>query len=498
MLLRVIIATEDVNLRRRLRALLASPDIVLEAVRGKRLLWERAARKGADVILASESVVPDPVASSLELVKNLPESAVVAVISDSDDPLHHARLLGAGFDMVLHAGLPEKELISALEAVLSKRQEAASESLSDQQPLAQPQFSDFVSDSPAMQEFMRVVHRIVNTDTSLLILGETGVGKERLARAIHAEGPRSDGPFVPVNCGALAESLLESELFGHEEGSFTGATRSRRGCFEIAHGGTIFLDEVGEMPTHLQVKLLRVLQDHEIQRVGGEKPLAVDVRVMAASNRNLHAEVESGGFRRDLYYRLSVVSLEVPSLRQRRQDIPALTHSYIDYFRSRIGHDIHGIEPDAMAALCEYAWPGNVRELMNVIERAILLCDGKNITVDDMPTGVAGGTGLGWLSASVFHGREMAIPQGLLAKPLKQFRAEIIQNVEIAYLTALLRKTNGRIGKTAELAGIEPRSLYEKMKKYALQKEVFRQKRTSGSASEDMQDTIDSAEAIPE
>ena len=498
MLLRVIIATDDVNLRKRLRELLANPDIVLEAVRGKHLLWERAARKGADVILASESVVPDPVASSLELVKNLPESTVVAVISDSEDPLHHARLLGAGFDMVLHAGLPEKELVAALEAVLSKRQDAAIESFSDQQPLAQPQFSDFVSESPAMQEFMRVVHRIVNSDTSLLILGETGVGKERLARAIHAEGPRSDGPFVPVNCGALAESLLESELFGHEEGSFTGATRSRRGCFEIAHGGTIFLDEIGEMPTHLQVKLLRVLQDHEIQRVGGEKGLAVDVRVIAASNRNLHDEVESGRFRRDLYYRLGVVSLEVPPLRQRYQDIPALTHGYIDYFRSRIGHDIRGIEPDAMAAFHEYAWPGNVRELMNVVERAILLCDGKSITINDLPLGIAGGTDLGWLSAGAFHDREMAIPQELLAKPLKQFRGEIIQNVEVAYLTALLRKTNGRIGKTAELAGIESRSLYEKMKKYGLRKEDFRGKRTSESTSEGMHGTVDPGETIPE
>ena len=481
MLLRVIVATDDANLRRRLRELLAGPDVVLEAVRGKRLLWERAARKGADIILASESVIPEPVASSLELVKNLPESAAVAIISNSEDPLHHARLLGIGFDMVLHSGLPEKELVNALGAVLNKRQETASELLSEQQPLsvAQPQFSDFVSDSPAMQEFMRVVHRIVNSDTSLLIGGETGVGKERLARAIHAESPRSDGPFVPVNCGALAESLLESELFGHEQGAFTGATRSRRGCFEIAHGGTMFLDEIGEMPTHLQVKLLRVLQDHEIQRVGGEKAVAVDVRVMAASNRNLHDEVKSGGFRRDLYYRLGVVSLELPPLRQRHQDIPALTRSYIEYFRSRIGQNVRGIEPDALAALCGYAWPGNVRELMNVVERGILLCDGDKITINDLPEGVVGGAGLDHYLANALQGREMTIPDELLAKPLMQFRTEIIQSMEIAYLKAALLKTNGRIGKTAELAGIESRSLYEKMKKYGLRKEDFRQKATS-------------------
>jgi len=476
MLLRVIIATHDASLRKQLRKLLAGPDIVLEAIRGKRLLWERAAMKDADVILASESVVPDPVASSLELVKNLPESAVVAVITESQDPLHHARLLGIGFDMVLHAGLPEKELINALESVLHKRQEAASEFLSDRQtmPLAQPQFSDFASESPAMQEFMRVVHRIVNSDTSLLIGGETGVGKERLARAIHAEGPRSDGPFVPVNCGALAESLLESELFGHEQGSFTGATRARRGCFELAHGGTIFLDEIGEMPTHLQVKLLRVLQDHEILRVGGEKSLEVDVRVIAASNRNLHDEVQSGGFRRDLYYRLSVISLEVPPLRQRREDIPKLAQNYVDYFRARIGHDIAAIEPEAISALCQYPWPGNVRELMNVIERAILLCNGPRISINDLPANIAEETGLTRLSAGIFGGRDITIPPELLTKPLKQFRAEIIRNLEIAYIKALLTRTAGRVGKTAELAGIEPRSLYEKMKKYELQKEDFR------------------------
>jgi DNA-binding NtrC family response regulator len=324
-----------------------------------------------------------------------------------------------------------------------------------------------------MRAFMNVVQRVVESDVSLLILGETGVGKERLARAIHAEGPRYAGPFIAVNCGALPESLLESELFGHEKGSFTGATRSRRGCFEMAHKGTVFLDEIGEIESHLQVKLLRVLQDREVQRVGGEAPVKVDVRIMAATNHNLEEDIQRGVFRKDLYYRLSVVSLTVPPLRERLEDIPEVVSRYLNYFYSRIERDVTGIQPDALAALMRYSWPGNVRELINVIERAVILCEGHEIKLVDLPETVSGAVRDQLPDGEGFRIKDIR-EEDLLAMPLRDAKRQVSDLFEKHYLGALLRETNGRIGETARRAGIQPRSLFDKMKQLGLQKEQFR------------------------
>ena len=215
-------------------------------------------------------------------------------------------------------------LLETLRSLVERRRQDGLRRLKAERPEERYSLNDFVLVSPAMQRFVAVARRVVAADSSLLILGETGVGKERLARAIHAESPRARGPFVAVNCGALPEGLLESELFGHERGAFTGAVASRKGHFELAHEGTIFLDEIGEMPLHLQVKLLRVLEERRLQRVGGQRPIAIDVRVMAATNRDLEAEMGAGRFRNDLYYRLAVVTLTLPPLRDRAEDIPDL------------------------------------------------------------------------------------------------------------------------------------------------------------------------------
>jgi len=479
MLTQVVLAVDNGAFRKRLRGLLRdAEDTVVDALTGKAHLWERAARKNCDVLVVSESTIPEPVEASVQLAHDTPSSPAVVVISDSDDATHHAKLVAAGCDEVFYADVPDETLAAALEAVLGKRRNQAEQSVRFPRSPAQPRLTDFISESPTMQAFMGTVQRVVKSDTSLLILGDTGVGKERLARAIHAEGPRSDGPFVAVNCGALPEALLESELFGHEEGAFTGATRSRRGAFELAHNGVIFLDEVGDMPLHLQVKLLRALQEHEVQRVGAEKSFGVDLRVMAASNRDLEAVVEAGGFRRDLYYRLSVVTLAVPPLRDRREDIPPLAESYLDYLGPRIGSSVSGISAEALAAMQEYDWPGNVRELINVVERAMLLCEGERISSNDLPVVIARGavastatTPLADIVASA------GLPLELLQRPLQEVRQEIVENFERAYITALLQETGGRVGETAKRAGIEPRSLYDKMKQYGFRKEDFRQSR---------------------
>jgi DNA-binding NtrC family response regulator len=322
-----------------------------------------------------------------------------------------------------------------------------------------------------MQALVKVLPKIARSNSSVLILGETGVGKERLAHILHTEGRRSEGPFVAVHCGALPESLMESELFGHEQGAFTGATGSRRGCFELAHQGTIFLDEIGEMPLHLQSKLLRVLEDHVIRRVGSEKSIAVDVRVLAATNRNLEEEVQAKQFRRDLYHRLNVISLTIPPLRDRVEDIPELVDSHIDYLGPRIGCEVSGISREAMEALTRYTWPGNVRELINVIERAMLLCEENTITCEDLPQSIVETLRSGCdRSAST----ALDFPDELFAKPLKEAGKQILEQFERHYFVRLLRETGGRVGKVAAKAKIDSRTLFEKMKQHGLDKQDFR------------------------
>ena len=324
-----------------------------------------------------------------------------------------------------------------------------------------------------MQSFLRIVKRVVEPDSSLLIQGETGVGKERLARAIHAASPRSSGPFIPVILSAFPDTLLEGELFGYEKGAFTGAVGARRGCFEMAHGGTIFLDEIGELPQHVQVKLLRVLQERVIQRLGSEEPLRINVRVMAATNRDLHEEMKAEEFRRDLFYRLSVVTLDVPPLRQHPEDIPKLAERYLADFRIRFSSDVSSFSEEAMRALERYPWPGNIRELINVVERSVLLCEGTQITVDDLPRTIVpaprhAGTARSSSALDVLFDGDWN------SRHWKDVRNAVISSCEQTYFVDRLGKTKGNVEETARRAGINPRSLYDLMKRHGLKKEDFR------------------------
>jgi DNA-binding NtrC family response regulator len=284
---------------------------------------------------------------------------------------------------------------------------------------------------------------------------------------------------VAVNCGGLSETLLESELFGHEKGSFTGASRTRRGFFELAHGGTLFLDEVSELPLHLQVKLLHVLETKQVQPVGAERAIPVDVRFMAATNRDLAAEVEARRFRQDLFYRLNVVSLLVPPLRERRLDVPELVQSYIDHFHEALHTPTLVAAPDALAVLTRYSWPGNVRELINAIERSVIMCESEELGVADLPLDVlhaVEGESLD-VSASGAPDPTQPVDRGWADKTWSQVRALALEETERRYLTAILETCEGRVGEAAERAGIAPRSLYEKMKHHGLRKEDFRGRR---------------------
>jgi DNA-binding NtrC family response regulator len=477
MILRVVIALDDASLLKAVAREIAGEEVVIERIRATGRAWDRVVRQAGDVIIVSQAIIPAPLDRSVSLLNDLPEIPTTIVITDSASNEEHAHLMACGCDTVLFSGLPNHQLVAAIEATIENRRQLLRRGhLVTNQP-QRPGLSDFISESPTMRMFMQVVQRVIPSSTSLLILGETGVGKEQLAKVIHAEGPRSSGPFIAVNCAALPEQLLESELFGHEKGAFTGATRSRRGAFELAHGGTMFLDEIGDMPLSLQAKLLRVLQDFRLRRVGGEHESVIDVRVMAASNRDLEEESRAHTFRRDLFYRLSVVSLTVPPLRERREDIPTLVQRIIARLAPKIGVDIHDIEEAALDCLCRYDWPGNIRELTNVIERALILCEGEMITLADLPIGLVGTHP----SALIVPTAAAEIPVEWRNKSLPEVTTLAMDSIERAYLHMVLTETNGHIGQTAIRAGIHPRGLYNKMKKFGLRKEEFRNRATDGA-----------------
>jgi two-component system, NtrC family, response regulator AtoC len=476
MLIRLLVIVKPRRLKTVLQRSLNLPDVIIQQRHEENFIWERIPARDADVIVVSKELIPEPQMQSIAFLLKLPDPPSLVIFSQQDDPQERAKWLSAGCEAVLHSNLPVRILQSTLAAIIDRHRSKTLADLTGRRMSPQARLSDFVSYSPAMHTFMKMTQRVVNSDAPLLILGETGVGKERLTRAIHADGPRSSGPFIAVNCGALPETLLESELFGHEEGAFTGATRYRRGCFELAHHGTIFLDEISEMPLHLQVKLLRVLQEYEILPVGGERPIKIDARVTASTNRNLEKEVKEGRFRMDLYYRLSVVSLVIPPLRERREDIPTLVQNYIDFLRPRIGAGKYAITPQAMDALSNYSWPGNVRELINIVERAMLLCDRETITQHDFPESISApplGPSL-VVSATVRSINPPGLTEENLNRPWRQVRRTIVDRAEKEYLSELLRLSNGRVGEAARRAGIQPRSLHDKMKKHGLQKETFK------------------------
>jgi two-component system response regulator AtoC len=298
--------------------------------------WQELVRSCGDVFVLSKSLVPRPIESSVTLLNNLPENPTTIILDDQESSEEHANILASGADVVLYTGISQDSLMEAIESTLEFRRQFYYVDRFDQRSRIKPRLKDFISIREDMQRFLEEVQQIVNSDSSLLLLGETGVGKEHLSKSIHGESHRSQGPFIPINMAAIPEQLMESELFGHEQGAFTGAVRSRRGAFELAHGGTIFLDEIGEMSLQMQSKLLRVLQDFEFTPVGGETPVWVDVRVIAATNKDLENDIRKGNFRQDLYYRLSVITLTIPPLRKRREDIPALANHFLSMYTSSL------------------------------------------------------------------------------------------------------------------------------------------------------------------
>jgi transcriptional regulator with GAF, ATPase, and Fis domain len=314
-------------------------------------------------------------------------------------------------------------------------------------------FSEIIGNSSKMQKTFRLMEQVAASDSTVLILGETGTGKELIARAIHNNSPRKGKPMVKVNCAALPATLIESELFGHERGSFTGAFERRIGKFELANNGTLFLDEIGEMSPELQVKLLRALQEKEIERLGGKGPIKVNVRIVAATNRDLEREMEDGRFRSDLFYRLNIFPIELPPLRNRQEDIPLLAEHFIQLFSKKSGKKINALSDQTIQELIHYSWPGNIRELEHLIERSVLLATGSTIKQIQLPSP----------------------KQNVLKKLIgKEFQIKTIDENERDHILCMLKFCKGRIsgeGGAAEILGVPPSTLGSKIKRLGIRKE---------------------------
>ncbi len=397
----------------------------------------------------------------------------IAVLLGDSTPDERARLMTNGFVGIVETQASDELLKASITHLVNRLQgqEALRIAVSDAEP--DQRFFVGSSESAAMTKVLDIATRVARSDSSVLLLGETGTGKEWLARRLHSLGKRSSKAFLPVNCAAIPSELLESELFGHERGAFTGAHRARRGYFELAHRGTLLLDEVGEMPIALQAKLLRVLQDKAFRRVGAEASNQVDVRVIAATNCDPLQSIEAGTLRADLYYRLAVITISMPPLRDRRDDILPLFTSFLRTFTDQMGTAPLSLEPAAVDALKQYPWPGNVRELMNVAERTVILNDDTAIRPEDLLLAVGGTTSSGRISLA--RAAELTLAEA---------RAVMMDDFEHGYLTTVLERANGHLGKAARRAGIDPKTLYGKMKAHGLNKSQFKT-RASRTRAED-------------
>jgi DNA-binding NtrC family response regulator len=347
------------------------------------------------------------------------------------------------FDYLLKPFDPD-EVEMEIKRIVSHRELVLENLLLRQKLEERAEFDEIIGRSEPMQKVFDLIQRVAPTDSTVLITGESGTGKELVAKAIHANSPRCYMPFIAVSCGALPESILESELFGYEKGAFTGADRTKRGRFELAHGGTLFLDEIGDISLKTQVDLLRVLQEKEITRLGGQETIKVDVRILAATNRDLKRAIQENRFREDLYYRLNVITIHVPPLRHRKEDIPLLVEAFIRKYSLEMNREPARVSPSAMKLLMEYDWPGNVRELENVIERAMVIGKGREITPEDLP-----------FSPRDAAGVEM--PKSLRA-------------VEKMHIERILEETQWNISQAARVLEIDRQTLYNKMKRYGIAK----------------------------
>ncbi len=393
-------------------------------------------------IMIADLVMPGM--DGIELMKKAkaqqPDIEVIIITAYASIPTAITAMKEGAYDYIEKPFCPERAEL--LVKKLAEHRELIEENLSLRQKLEDRyRFENIIAKSSKMQRVIEVIKVVAKSNVTILITGESGTGKELVARAIHSQSDRSSKPFVAVSCAALPESLLESELFGHEKGSFTGAYAQKKGKFEFANGGTLFLDEIGEMSANIQVHLLRVLEEKEFTRVGGNEPIKVDVRVISATNKDLRRAIEKQEFREDLYYRLNVVNIELPPLRERKEDIPLLAEHFLHKFAAENRKEVTEFSPDVIESLLAYDWPGNIRELENSIERAIILSRDSSITTADLP-----------------QENVSLVSSASIGKNLKE--------VEKTHILNVLRETGENYSEAARILGVSRMTLYNKAKEY--------------------------------
>jgi len=447
---RVLIVDDDESLRDSLALVLGAEGFEIAAAADGTQALARLDESAADIVLCDLRM---PGGDGLELLPEMarrrPEATLILMSAYGTEELALEAMRRGAYDYLAKPFQPAEALLAIRKATERERLRRANQLLQRDVQRAIGE-RPIVAASAPMIAVLELIERAAEYKATVLLQGESGTGKEVLARAIHLQSPRRAEAFVAVNCGAIPEPLLESELFGHAKGAFTGADRARRGLFVEADGGTLFLDEVGELPLALQVKLLRVLQEEEVRPLGESKARSVDVRVIAATARDLEAEVAGGRFREDLFYRLDVLRVAVPPLRERREDVPLLVDHFLAQFRSALGKPLRGIAEDALQRLAAYHWPGNVRELENVVERAVILANSDQLTLRELP-------------ANIVHPEPAA---EAAAGELSLRRARRAAEVEV--IRRALRATHGNRTHAARVLGVSHRALLYKLKEYAI------------------------------
>jgi nitrogen regulation protein NR(I) len=456
---RILVVDDEANLRKVLAAMLRKDGYEVAVAENGEMALAEFEKNGADIVI-SDLVMPK--LGGMEILAKVkatrPDVPVIIITAHGTvDSAVEAMKLGA-FDYITKPF--EHAEIRSVVAKAARTQEARQGHVP---PEGRARMS-LIGNSPQMQELAKIIDKVADTPSTVLITGESGTGKELVATALHDGSSRRDKPLIKINCAAIPKDLMESELFGYERGAFTGAVTSKPGRFELADGGTLFLDEIGEVPVEMQVKLLRVLQESEFERVGGIKTCRVDVRVIAATNRDLEKEIEAGRFRKDLYYRLNVVPIHLAPLRERASDVPQLVSHFIEKHNKRLNKKIEGISDEALARLQAYPWPGNIRELENMMVRVLLCADGPRIELKDLPEPVRGGLQPPAPAAGD------AVPEPG-EKPLKDFLKEKQAQIEKSFIVQALQKTDGNVTRAAKLLQISRKSLQMKMKEFGLRDE---------------------------
>ncbi len=457
--MRLLVADDEANIRRNISRYLGLSDIESEeasnGLAAQKLLEEQAF-DGAVVDLKMPGMTGLELLEWLKSVGRRLPVIMISAYGEIDDAV--AAMKAGAADYVVKPFDPEDLQMRVLRAVETEGLRRQAEATGEPRNFAGTK-------SPALREVYRIAQKVAPTDSSVLITGESGTGKEVLARRIHELSGRRDAPFVAINVGGVPEGLMESELFGHERGAFTGADSRKRGMMEVASGGTLFLDEVGEMPLPLQVKLLRVLQDRRIQRLGATTSIPIDIRLIAATNADLQARIAEGSFREDLFYRLNVIHLELPPLRERPEDIPALVGHFVATLRGRSGIVVSEVDPEALRLLKGYAFPGNVRELENIVERAAILAEGETLTPADFAF-LGAGTAAGPATGTTAKGD---LGTGASASPT----TGSLRQLERQAIISALRRHEGKRQAASDELGITRRTLLNKIKEYGLTDEIW-------------------------